>query len=534
MSDAIGSVRTLKRKNVKGLALAAPAPRTVAPSESDLQIPGGNSSENARQTAQLEIGIEYKLDLKREDLEVLKDLGHGNGGTVSKVRHMATGTIMARKIIHVEAKKEMRRRIVRELQIMHDTNSEFIVNFYGAFLSDNNDVIMCMEYMDVGALDRISQQFGPVRVDVLGKIAEATLGGLTYLYTKHHIMHRDIKPSNILVNSKGQIKLCDFGVSGELVNSVADTFVGTSTYMAPERIQGQKYTVKSDVWSFGLAIMELAIGKFPFDASEHLSDGDGAPSGILDLLQQIVYEPAPKLPKSEAFPQILEDMIQKCMAKAPEERPTPQELYEREPFVQAAKRTPVDLKEWAVGLIERDNRKSHLAPQLSPSTQQLLRSGDSPTGPYATNSPDYSLPTPTSGDIPIGGGDVRSAITSPQYNEPLSNSRSPTKNGSSSLGRATGTPFHPGLPPRVSTTNSVPKVTTLNAPDQAPNGPSSAGAATFSTTSLPIRPAPPAGPLPPPPVPRKEDSDLKKESRRQATFGNGLYGSGYAANGQSQ
>lgn len=54
------------------------------------------------------------------------------------------------QIIHVEAKKEMRRRIVRELQIMHDTNSEYIVNFYGAFLSDNNDVVMCMEYMDVG------------------------------------------------------------------------------------------------------------------------------------------------------------------------------------------------------------------------------------------------------------------------------------------------------------------------------------------------------------------------------------------------
>lgn len=177
------------------------------------------------------------------------------------------------------------------------------------------------------ALDRISKQFGPVRVDVLGKIAEATLGGLTYLYTKHHIMHRDIKPSNILVNSKGQIKLCDFGVSGELVNSVADTFVGTSTYMAPERIQGHKYTVKSDVWSFGLSIMELAIGKFPFDASEHLSDGEAAPAGILDLLQQIVYEPAPRLPKSEAFPPILEDMIQKCMSKAPEDRPTPQELY---------------------------------------------------------------------------------------------------------------------------------------------------------------------------------------------------------------
>lgn len=54
------------------------------------------------------------------------------------------------KVIHVEAKKEIRRRIVRELHIMHECNSDFIVNFYGAFLSDSNDVIMCMEYMDVG------------------------------------------------------------------------------------------------------------------------------------------------------------------------------------------------------------------------------------------------------------------------------------------------------------------------------------------------------------------------------------------------
>jgi mitogen-activated protein kinase kinase len=102
MSESIGSVRTLKRKNVKGLALAAPAPRTVAPSESDPQIPGVGS-ESTRQTAQLEIGIEYKLDLKREDLEVLRDLGHGNGGTVSKVRHMATGTIMARKVNYYQS-----------------------------------------------------------------------------------------------------------------------------------------------------------------------------------------------------------------------------------------------------------------------------------------------------------------------------------------------------------------------------------------------------------------------------------------------
>lgn len=53
-------------------------------------------------------------------------------------------------MIHVEAKKEMRKRIVRELQIMHGCQSEYIVNFYGAFMNENNDVIMCMEYADVG------------------------------------------------------------------------------------------------------------------------------------------------------------------------------------------------------------------------------------------------------------------------------------------------------------------------------------------------------------------------------------------------
>ncbi|KAI1345067.1 MAP kinase [Xylariaceae sp. FL0016] len=513
MTDSFAP-RSMKRKNVKGLALAAPKP--PAPSISNDKNgqqggwgAGGSRADEPGQEAQLEIGIEFNLDLRQEDLEIIKELGSGNGGTVSKVKHLPTGTTMARKVIHVEAKKELRKRIVRELQIMHGCHSDYIVTFYGAFLNDHNDVIMCMEYMDVGSLDRVSRVFGPIRVDVLGKIAEATLGGLTYLYSKLHIMHRDIKPSNILTNSKGHIKLCDFGVSGELVNSIADTFVGTSTYMAPERIQGERYTVKSDVWSFGLSIMELAIGKFPFAASEQLSDGDGAPAGILDLLQQIVHEPAPRLPKSDAFPSILEDMIQKCLSKVPEERPTPQDLFERDPFVQAAKRTPVDLRAWAVGLMEKDNRKSHLAPQLSPATQELLRSGDSPH--HNDGNPAF---TPTSGEIPIAG-----AMISPRDHHGPGQNRSPTRNGLGSIGRAAGANIHPGMGQRSATSSSLPKIGT---PDLSL--PQSAGVGTFT---LPVRPAPPGGPLPPPP-PRKETPDeLRRENRRQATFGppsNGNYG----------
>jgi mitogen-activated protein kinase kinase len=98
MSEGGFGARTLKRKNVKGLALNKPAPpRPTEPKENAPQQ-GGDIDDLAGRTAQLEIGIEYKLDLKREDLEVLKELGSGNGGTVSKVRHIATGTIMARKV----------------------------------------------------------------------------------------------------------------------------------------------------------------------------------------------------------------------------------------------------------------------------------------------------------------------------------------------------------------------------------------------------------------------------------------------------
>ncbi|CAO3704041.1 unnamed protein product [Rhizopus stolonifer] len=227
---------------------------------------------------------------------------------------------------------------MRELQFMHDCNSKHIVSFYGAFLN-GGDISICMEYMDAGSLDQIYKKNGPFPLDVLKKVGYAIVDGLIYLYDEHRIIHRDLKPSNVLVNSQGQIKLCDFGVSGQLINSVADTFVGTSSYMSPERIMGSPYSVKSDVWSLGITLMELALGRFPFPP-------EGTPLSIFELLQHIVNEPVPEFPSSNTYPPDLTDFVSKCLIKDVKSRATPNDLMNHDYLISAATEK-VDLIRWA-------------------------------------------------------------------------------------------------------------------------------------------------------------------------------------------
>ncbi|KAH9480718.1 Dual specificity protein kinase FUZ7 [Psilocybe cubensis] len=340
--------------------------------------------------ANLDMNAEIKFDLKNEDLKDLQELGQGNGGSVKKVEHIPTKTIMAKKIVLIDAKPSVRKQILRELQIMHDCHSKYIISFWGAFLADPN-ICMCIEFMDKGSLDGIYKKIGPIDIDIVGQVALAVLEGLTYLYDVHRIIHRDIKPSNILLNSRGEIKICDFGVSGELINSIADTFVGTSTYMSPERIQGAQYTVKSDVWSLGISLIELALGRFPF--SESTSDGEsdsdyegtlsparpgsislsglpparikrntpkkdkrkskgvslqggGMTMSILELLQHIVNEPAPRLTPEGRYPKEAEAFIDSCLLKDPDSRKTPKDLL-KDAWIEQARVSTVNLEDWA-------------------------------------------------------------------------------------------------------------------------------------------------------------------------------------------
>jgi len=246
-----------------------------------------------------------------------------------------------------------------------------------------------MELMDKGSFDGIYKKIGAIDINVVCLVAHSVLEGLTYLYDVHRIIHRDIKPSNILCNSRGSIKLTDFGVSGELINSIANTFVGTSVYMSPERIQGAEYSVKSDIWSLGITLIELAYGRPPFsnrvpDDDDDLSDleendanssdnEDGTPTyrsfgsrkkekrrmsrqktidnqgevaslSIIELMHQIVSEPPPRL--GSQFAEEPQEFVDACLAKDPDERHTPRTLLEYR-WMDDARDSDFNLARWA-------------------------------------------------------------------------------------------------------------------------------------------------------------------------------------------
>uniref|UniRef100_U5EWK5 mitogen-activated protein kinase kinase n=1 Tax=Corethrella appendiculata TaxID=1370023 RepID=U5EWK5_9DIPT len=319
--------------------------------------------ENARKRIKVFLNQKEKIgELSDEDLERLDELGSGISGAVMKVRHTPTQLIMARKLIHlIPLKPAIKKQIIRELKVLHECNFPHIVGFYGAFYSDG-DINICTEYMDGGSLDTILRRSGRIPEPILAKITSAVLKGLSYLRDKHAIIHRSIKPSNILVNSSGEIKICDFGVSGQLVSSMANTFVGTRSYMSPERLQGEPYSVQSDIWSLGLSLVEMAIGMYPIPPPDQktldmiLDDNDDSslrqnvigptskPLTIFELLNYVVTEPPTKL-KHKSFSDDFKLFVDRCLRKNPDERADLKTLMNQE-WIRKADLADVDVAGW--------------------------------------------------------------------------------------------------------------------------------------------------------------------------------------------
>lgn len=332
-------------------------------------------------------------------LVLKQELGRGNYGTVKMVLHKPTNVEMAMKEIRLELDSTRLNGILMELDILHRAISPCIVEFYGAFFVESC-VYYCMEYMDGGSLASLccfpngnvslppslssspgsawTSSPAPINDEHLARIASSMTRGLAFLKDKLGVMHRDVKPTNVLVNRKGQVKLCDFGVSGQLEKSIARTNVGCQSYMAPERIKGSShsnvdesftsYSVSADVWSLGLSIVEIARGKYPYPPETY--------ENVFAQLSAIVDGEAPGLPDDdEEGPEEGTDgilavdgkrsgrywssearhWVSRCLVKNADERATYAELLAH-PWMQMDSERDVDMAGWVARAVEWRDR----------------------------------------------------------------------------------------------------------------------------------------------------------------------------------
>lgn len=253
-----------------------------------------------------------------DELKMGDDLGAGASGTVKKATHMPSGHFVAVKQIQI-LEKAKRDQMVVELRIMRTHECPWLVTLHNAFYEDAA-VSMVLEFMDGGSLADVITKQGPqteANERKLALLAMQMLNGLNYLHRQHHQVHRDLKPANVLINSRGQVKIADFGISSQLdsTHGMCSTFVGTTCYMAPERLNGSNYSYGADIWSFGLIMLEMLLGKFPYPHQEN----------YFRLLSLIMDDEAPSVPES-TFSNELAEFVSLCLNKNEIKRPSANDL----------------------------------------------------------------------------------------------------------------------------------------------------------------------------------------------------------------
>jgi len=272
-----------------------------------------------------------------EEIVTMSELGEGTCGSVYKCQYK--GRSLAVKRMRRTDNEIESKRIFMDLDVIRKCNDcPYIVQCYG-YIMTFEYLFIYMEIMATCLEKLLQQRKRGIPEEIIGKITLSVVNALNYLKETHKIMHRDVKPSNILLDWHGNVKLCDFGISGKLIDSKAQTMsCGCVAYLAPERIQMdgsvRQYDVRADVWSLGITLVQLATGIFPYNSSTPF-----------ELMVKIREEAPPCLKPENGFSPEFCDFIKDCLEKDMTGRPKFKDLLEK-PFLIRASTDSVDVGLW--------------------------------------------------------------------------------------------------------------------------------------------------------------------------------------------
>lgn len=245
-------------------------------------------------------------------------LGRGGMATVYEARDPMLDRRVAIKVIHPHLASEtgFGERFRREARLVASLRHPHIVQLYD-YDVENGQPFMVMESLDGGSLkDRLAglrAQGETMPLDEIERVLSALASALDYAHVRGAI-HRDIKPSNVLFTPTGEPVLTDFGIAKILSDTVQFTLtggvVGTPAYMAPEQASNGVMDARTDLYSLGVVLYEMATGRIPFE-------GD-SPTAV--MLQHLTEPPPPPRQFNSGLPQAVEAVILKALAKDPNER----------------------------------------------------------------------------------------------------------------------------------------------------------------------------------------------------------------------